>query len=151
VVSKHLSFTSATTFRFLILLYFRILFRATVSLATASDADFNVLSSTELNFNPGNTDETIAIVTKDDSVIEADEVFVVTLSTTSPSVKIDKVKGVTTITINDNDGKCSVPHVTFLPALKLICCINRLFITLKRQFQLLIYARRGMGSKVSYY
>ncbi|CAB4021986.1 Hypothetical predicted protein, partial [Paramuricea clavata] len=77
---------------------------ATVSLATASDADFDVLSSTELNFSPGNTDETITIATKDDSVIEADEVFVVTLSTTSPSVQIDKVKGVTTITINDNDG-----------------------------------------------
>ena len=117
MVSKHLYFTSAITFRFLILLYFRILFRATISLATASNADFNILSSTELNFSPGYTDETIAIATYDDSVIEADEVFVVILSTTSPSVQIDKAKGITTITINDNDGKSSVLHVTFLLAL----------------------------------
>ena len=59
-----------------------------------------------MNFGPGNTDETIAIATKDDSIIEADEVFAVYLSTTNSNVQIDKIKGVIIITINDNDGKC---------------------------------------------
>ncbi|CAB4039472.1 Hypothetical predicted protein, partial [Paramuricea clavata] len=77
---------------------------ATVSPESASDADFNVLSSTELSFRPGVTKDTIAIATKDDLITEVDEVFVVTLSTTDPRVQIDKAKGVTTVTINDNDG-----------------------------------------------
>ncbi|CAB4005231.1 MAM and LDL-receptor class A domain-containing 1-like, partial [Paramuricea clavata] len=77
---------------------------ATVSPASASDADFNVLSSTELSFRPGVTKDTIAIATEDDSITEDEEVFVVTLSTTNPSVQIDKAKGVTTVTIKDNDA-----------------------------------------------
>ncbi|CAB4028111.1 Hypothetical predicted protein, partial [Paramuricea clavata] len=76
---------------------------ATVLFASASDADFNALPLPGLNFSPGNTDETITIATTDDSIIEPDEVFVVTLSTTSLNVQIDKVKGVIIITINDND------------------------------------------------
>ena len=82
-------------------------FRATVTLARASDEDFDALPSTVLNFSPGNTEETIVISTKDDSFIEGDEFIVVTLSTTSPNVQIDKDKGVTSININDNDGKCN--------------------------------------------
>ena len=55
--------------------YFK--FRATVSRTNASDAVFRILSSTDLNFGPGNNDDTIVIATNDDSIIEADEVFVV--------------------------------------------------------------------------
>jgi hypothetical protein len=102
--SLHLAFTSGTIFGFL--LYSHILFRVTVLLVSASDADFDALPLPDLNFGPGNTDETIAIATKDDSIIEPDEFFVVILSTTSSNVQIDKVKGVIFITINDNNGKC---------------------------------------------
>ena len=90
----------------LIIVIYYYKFRATVTLTNASDADFIALSSTDLNFGPGNTDETIAIAINDDSIDEDDEIFVVTLSTTSQNVQIDKLKGVTTITIQDNDGKC---------------------------------------------
>ncbi|CAB4034123.1 deleted in malignant brain tumors 1 -like, partial [Paramuricea clavata] len=76
---------------------------ATVLLASASNADFDALPLPGLNFSPGNTNETVTIATKDDSIIEPDEVFVVTLSTASPNAQIDKVKGVIIITINDND------------------------------------------------
>ena len=85
---------------------FHFEFRATVSVTNASDADFSVLSSTDLNFGPGNTEETIAIATNDDSIAEDNEIFMVTLSTTNPNVQIDKFKGVTTVTIRDKDGKC---------------------------------------------
>ena len=44
------------------------------------------------------------IETIDDSIKEENEVFVATLSTTNRNVQIEK--GVTTITITDNDGEC---------------------------------------------
>ena len=90
------------------ILCFQFKFRATVSLANASDEDFSLLSSTDLYFGAGNTEETIAIATYDDSIAEDDEIFMVTLSTTSPNVQIDKFKGVTTVTIQDNNGTSGI-------------------------------------------
>ena len=52
------------------------------------------------------------IETVDDSIDEDNEAFVVTLSTTNPNVQIDKSKGVTTVTITDNDGECT--HISVL-------------------------------------
>ena len=64
------------------------------------------------------TTERIVIKTVDDSIIEDDEIFVVTLSTTNLDVQIDTFKGTTTVTIIDNDSKCVfeliggiMPHV----------------------------------------
>jgi hypothetical protein len=79
-------------------------YRVKISLVSACDADFDSLPPPDLLFSPGKTDEKISIAIKDDSIIEADEVFVVTLSTTNPNVKIDRVRGTTTVTITDNDG-----------------------------------------------
>ena len=82
------------------------MYRAAISPATADKNDFNVLSSTELNFRPGVTTDRIVIEAIDDSINEDDEVLIVTLSTANTNVEIDKSKEITTITIIDNDGKC---------------------------------------------
>ena len=82
--------------------------RATVKLVSASNDDFNIISSTNLNFSPGNTEQTIAITTTGDSFIEGNEVFQVILSTSNPDVQIGD--GITTITILDDDGKCIWQH-----------------------------------------
>ncbi|XP_028399458.1 uncharacterized protein LOC114522881 [Dendronephthya gigantea] len=74
---------------------------ATVVLVSASNDDFDVISSTNLNFSPGDAQETIAITTDGDVFIEGNEVFQVILSTSSPNVQVDD--GVTTITILDDD------------------------------------------------
>ena len=76
----------------------------TISLESASSKDVNVTSSIDLNFSSFNTEESIAISTVEDSLIESDEVFRVNLSTTSSNVEING--GITTVTILDNDGKC---------------------------------------------
>lgn len=81
-------------------------YRATVSSDSTSGADFNVLSSTELSFSPGDTEKNIVIQTVNDELIETDETFFVNLSTTSQVVQINE--RVTTITITDNDGKFTV-------------------------------------------
>ena len=73
---------------------------------TATKADFRAVSSTELNFDPGRTTDTIVVETTDDAIVEDDELFVVTLTTTNPVVRINKTRAVTTVTITDNDGKC---------------------------------------------
>lgn len=76
----------------------------TISLESASNKDVNVTSSIDLNFSSFNTEESIAISTVEDSLIESDEVFRVNLSTSSSNVEING--GITTVTILDNDGKC---------------------------------------------
>lgn len=76
----------------------------TISLESASNKDVNVTSSIDLNFSSFNTEESIAISTVEDSLIESDEVFRVNLSTSSTNVEING--GITTVTILDNDGKC---------------------------------------------
>ncbi len=88
-------------------MHYHIVFRAKVSYGAANEADFKVLSSTELNFRPGVTTDKIIIETIDDSIIEGDEKFFVTLSTADHTVLIDNTKEVTSVTITDNDhGKC---------------------------------------------
>ena len=62
-----------------------------------------MLSTADLTFSPGDTTETIFITTVQDTLIESDEVFLVTLSTTSSNVQIDD--GTTTVTIVDDDSK----------------------------------------------
>lgn len=76
----------------------------TISLESASNKDVNVTSSIDLNFSSFNTEESIAISTVEDLLIESDEVFRVNLSTSSSNVEING--GITTVTILDNDGKC---------------------------------------------
>ena len=76
----------------------------TILLESASNKDVNVTSSIDLNFSSFNTEESIAISTVEDSLIESDEVFRVNLSTSSSNVEING--GITTVTILDNDGKC---------------------------------------------
>ena len=57
-----------------------------------------------MNFHPGVATDKIIIATTDDAIVEDDEVFVVTLTTTNPVVQINQTKEVTTVTITDNDG-----------------------------------------------
>jgi hypothetical protein len=80
-------------------------FRATVSFLSASSADVDTLPRRRLHFCPENTVENFIIATKEDSISEADEVFLVILSTTTANVKIDTLKGITTVTIVDKDSK----------------------------------------------
>ena len=84
--------------------------RATVTLQSASNGDFTVLSSTDLTFSPGDTLESILISTMQDALIESDEVFFVILSTSSSNVRIDD--GITTVTIVDNDSKYTRSKLT---------------------------------------
>ena len=57
-----------------------------------------------LTFSPGvNQSCTTIIPIVDDSVLESDEVFSVTLSTTDSDVSLDPISA--TVTILDNDGK----------------------------------------------
>ena len=78
-------------------------YRATVSLQSASNGDFTVLSSTDLTFSPDDTVENIVINTVEDTFIESDEVFLVTVSTSSSNVQI--YDNVTIVTIVDDDCK----------------------------------------------
>ena len=71
--------------------------------ASASNEDFENNSRPDLHFNRQKNPEKIVIRTKDDSIIETEEVFFVSLSTTSQNVRIHK--GITVVTIIDNDGE----------------------------------------------
>ena len=69
-------------------------------------------SSKDLSFLPHVKKDKIFIKIVDDSIIEGDEDIFVTILTTDPNVKIDKQKQVTTVTIIDNDGKCTFTRVS---------------------------------------
>ena len=62
-----------------------------------------MLSSTDLTFSPDDTVENIVINTVEDTFIESDEVFLVTVSTSSSNVQI--YDNVTIVTIVDDDCK----------------------------------------------
>ena len=60
-------------------------------------------------FDPGSTMATVRIPIIDNIVMESDEVFTATVSTTDPNVII--INDTATITILDNDGRRYVSHI----------------------------------------
>ena len=79
--------------------------RVIITPGSASHNDFNVLSSTKLNFSPGVREGNVVIAIKNDSINENDEVFVVTIASSNASVHVDKDKGVTIVTVLDDTSK----------------------------------------------
>ena len=79
---------------------------ASLSAAIAGSDYLSV--STDVVFSAGTSNggmQCINVTIIDDSEIEGDETFTVTLTTSSPAVTLGNA--VTTITITDNDGECT--------------------------------------------
>ena len=98
---------SFTTFRFrhCVFLFWGFFPVIDPLLARSLENMFDPLSFESLSFTKRSvTTERIVIKIVDDSTIDDDEIFVVTLSTTNLNVQIDKSKGATSVTIIVNDG-----------------------------------------------
>ena len=81
--------------------------QACVYLAAIAGSDYVSVSMDVVIFPAGTSNggmQCIAVTIIDDSAMEGDETFTVTLTTSSPHVTLGNA--VTTITITDNDGEC---------------------------------------------